>query len=78
MIMKKFLKIFLILVVISLVLCSCFRIDRGSQDIETKQKETSNNVNENKTYKAYATKLVNGTEYRMSRSGQGKYGGLQQ
>lgn len=73
--MKKFLKILLILVVISLVLCSCFRIDRGSQDIETKQKETSNNVNENKTYKAYATKLVNGTEYRMSRSGQGKYGG---
>lgn len=74
--MKKFKKIIYILIILSIVLVSCFRIDNGSENnvpiINNENSQTMNNKNE---FKPYNTVAYNGIDYKLSRSNVGKYGG---
>ena len=74
--MKKFRRIIFLLAILIIVLVSCFRIDRGPED--TLLSENSGNKTETavkKTYRPYGIIYYNGTDYKMSRSKAGKYGG---
>ncbi len=73
--MKKSVKLILILFFVAVVFCACFRIDR-TEDENTKTKTVVADENSNQyEYKQPRTELINGVEYRMSRSPVGKYGG---
>ena len=73
--MKKFYKLILILIVVMFIITACFRIDKGENRTYNSNKNSSLN-NESKTdYKPFGTKLINGVEYRLSRSPSGKFGG---
>ncbi len=74
--MNKFRKIIFILIIVLLITVSCFRIDKNEE--VTVNKSDNTNTNEEyklKEYMPYSTQEYNGTEYRMSRSPDGVYGG---
>lgn len=74
--MRKFKKLIFLLAIIMLILCSCFRIDRGNE--VSGIFDFQNTIEQKKTkseYKPYSTMNYNGTDYKISRSEAGKYGG---
>ncbi len=73
--MKKFAKLIFILIFISIVLVSCFRIDKGEEKNTLSGTIVSEKV-ENKTeYKPLSTLTIDGIDYKLSRSPAGRYGG---
>ncbi len=73
--MKKLGKILLILIIVMLILCSCFRADKGSKDNNQSNKTDSTQKESKTEYKSIGTKVIDGIEYRLSRSPIGNYGG---
>ncbi len=73
--MKKLNKIFILLVILAIVMSACFRIDRGNDDNIQRINKNTSSENKKTEYKPVSTKQINGIEYRMSRSPEGKYGG---
>ncbi len=73
--MKILWKIFILIIVISLVLVSCFRIDKGADENENIIQGAKNQESTKVEYKAPQTVTINNTDYKMSRSPVGKYGG---
>ncbi len=73
--MKKFKKIIFILIIILFVLVSCFRIDKGEEQNDFKNKKETAGFEKNAHYGAVQTLYYNGVDYKISRSQDGKYGG---
>lgn len=73
--MKKLNKILIILLFVGIVFVSCFRVDRINEENTNKKTVESNKNNQLKEYKPYNTLTYNGTDYKLSRSPIGKYGG---
>ena len=73
--MGKFKKIIYILLIISIILVSCFRIDKGEQNIKQTNSNSSDIQEQKNIYLPYGSIFYNGVDYRMSRSKPGKYGG---
>ncbi len=73
--MNKFKKIIFILFLILIILVSCYRIDSNVEQ-NISEKSSDNNQSTYKTdYSAVKTENYNGTDYAISRSPAGKYGG---
>ena len=73
--MGKFKKIAFLFAIVAIISVSCFRIDNGEQQNVSVGSNQSVQKNNMQDFKPCATQLYNGTEYRMSRSPVGKYGG---
>ena len=73
--MKKFKKLILTLIVISLILSACFRIDKGEQKPEKISIFNDAKIAQKSVYKPLQTINYNGIDYRLSRSEIGKFGG---
>lgn len=74
--MKKFKSIIFLIVILSLVCVSCFRIDKQESNYVPSQTNDIGILPEKKgEYLPPETKNFNGVDYRMSRSAPGKYGG---
>ncbi len=73
--MQKYGKLIFIIIVLALVLVSCFRIDSGISETGVDTLQKNKTEAEKSNYKAPKTELFNGIEYKMSRSETGKYGG---
>ena len=74
--MSRLKRIIYLLIIISLILVSCFRIDKGSNELNSAKDKYINNLDEQKVeYKPYNTLFYNGVDYKTSRSPVGKYGG---
>lgn len=73
--MMKFGKLIYVFIIISVICCSCFRIDNGNNrniivsDTKTEQSDLKKHYGEIKTVE------LNGVEYKLSRSDIGKFGG---
>ncbi len=73
--MKNFWKIIILIIFLAVILCSCFRIDKGGEvQINRTNNLTSEKEQENE-YKPHSTIYYNGVDYKLSRSKVGKYGG---
>ncbi len=73
--MKKYGKLIFIIIILSLILVSCFRIDNGTKETAFEISERNKTETEKIDYKAPSTEFFNDVEYKMSRSKVGKYGG---
>ena len=73
--MTKFKKIVYLLVIISIVLCSCFRIDREQSKTDEKLFAESLFTEVKDSYDDKGSLFLNGVDYKLSRSPIGKYGG---
>ena len=73
--MKKLKKIFIVLIFCSLIMASCFRIDRSSDSVVSFSPNKLQINNLKNDYGLPSTKLYNGVEYKLSRAQIGKYGG---
>ena len=76
--MKSLKKIFFILIIISIILVSCFRIDKnnGNNDIKTSSTGIFDiPIEKAGDYLPVNTIFYEGRDYKMSRSKPGKYGG---
>ncbi len=73
--MKKYGKLIFITVIIALMVVSCFRIDKGTVETNYDNVQKTGISSEKREYKPVNTRVLNGIEYKMSRSEIGKYGG---
>ena len=73
--MKNFRRFLYILIFISVVCCSCFRIDREeTQQTNSPQKSSNSNTNQ-VPYDEVKTRTLDGIDFALSRAPIGKYGG---
>ncbi len=68
-------KIIIILMTVVFICAACFRIDRGDGGNDGSKIGNDIKSETASVYKPYSTLYYNGTDYRMSRSPAGKYGG---
>ncbi len=73
--MNKFKKLLILLFLIIIVLVSCFRIDRDTEETSRNKNKLSNESEKKSEYGSVITQNYNGADYRLSRSPVGKYGG---
>ena len=73
--MKKIKKIIIALIFCSLIMVSCFRVDRNTDNVSIYSQNRNLNDFSQSQYGKLSTELFNGVEYKVSRSNVGKYGG---
>ncbi|MCD7740277.1 MAG: ABC transporter substrate-binding protein [Candidatus Gastranaerophilales bacterium] len=73
--MNNFKKILLLILILGVILVSCFRIDSEKKETCYNREVSHDEVETKSEYGAVSTQFYNGVEYRLSRSPIGKYGG---
>ena len=72
--MNKFKNVIILLFIISIIFCACFRKDNKDDTVLDFSKEQEKQISKSE-YKPYKNINYNGIDYRLSRSDTGKYGG---